>query len=151
VIVANLYRFRNKVPEERQSGTIKGGESMLMKIGALGRALYVVLAIVAAFVPLAMMNVPLMLVVLGIIAGLAMMQDKIVLAGVIAVALPIIGAALGNIPAVGAQLTAVCGNLQLGVAGALATAVAILLYHLVMDGLTGLAGAASGTAAAVTR
>ncbi len=121
---------------------------MLMKIGALGRALYVVLAIVAAFVPLTMMNVPLVLVVLGIIAGLAMMQDRIVLAGVVAVALPIIGTALGNIPAVGAQLTAVCGNLQLGVAGALATAVAILLYHLVMDGLTGLTGAAGGAAAA---
>jgi hypothetical protein len=124
---------------------------MLMKIGALGRALYVILAIVAAFVPLTMMNVPLVLVALGIIAGLAMMQDKIVLAGVVAIALPIIGAALGNIPTVGAQLTAVCANLQLGVAGALATAIAILLYHLVMDGLMGMMGTAGGTAAAATR
>jgi hypothetical protein len=122
---------------------------MLTKIGGLARALYVVLAIVAAFVPLTMMNVPLALVVLGVIAGLAMMQDKMVLAGVIAVVLPIIGAALGHIPAIGAQLTAVCANLQLGVAGALATAVAILLYQLVMGGLTGLTGAVgSGTAAA---
>src|SRR5437868_5963393 len=111
---------------------------MMMKIGALGRALYVIVAIVAAFVPLTMMNVPLVLVVLGICAGLAMMQDKIVLAAVIAVALPIVGTALGNIPMLGAQLTAVCANLQLGVAGALATAIAILLYHLVMDGLMGL-------------
>jgi hypothetical protein len=124
---------------------------MLMKIGGLARALYVLLAIVAAFVPLTMMNVPLVLVVLGILAGLAMMQERIVLAGIIAIALPIIGAALGNIPAIGAQLTAVCANLQLGVAGALATAVAMLLYHLVMDGLTGLTGAAGGTAAAATR
>ena len=121
---------------------------MLMKIGALARALYVVLAIVAAFVPLAMMNVPLILVVLGLIAGLAMMQDKMVLAAIV---LPIIGAALGTIPAIGAQLTAVCANLQLGVAGALATAIAILLYHLVMDGLMGLTGAAGGTPAAATR
>lgn len=124
---------------------------MLMKIGALARALYVVLAIVAAFVPLAMMNVPLILVVLGLIAGLAMMQDKMVLAAAIAIVLPIIGAALGTIPAIGAQLTAVCANLQLGVAGALATAIAILLYHLVMDGLMGLTGAAGGTPAAATR
>jgi hypothetical protein len=124
---------------------------MLMKLGALGRALYVILAIVAAFVPLTMMNVPLVLVVLGIIAGLAMMQDKIVLAAVIAIALPIIGAALGNIPMLGAQLTAVCANLQLGVAGALATAIAILLYHLVMDGLTGLTGAGGAATAATAR
>jgi hypothetical protein len=124
---------------------------MLMKIGALARALYVVLAIVAAFVPLAMMNVPLVLVVLGIIAGVSMMQDKMVLAAAIAIVLPIVGGALGTIPAIGAQLTAVCGNLQLGVAGALATAIAILLYHLVVDGLMGLTGAAGGTPAAATR
>ena len=98
-----------------------------------------------------MMNVPLILVVLGLIAGLAMMQDKMVLAAAIAIVLPIIGAALGTIPAIGAQLTAVCANLQLGVAGALATAIAILLYHLVMDGLMGLTGAAGGTPAAATR
>jgi hypothetical protein len=124
---------------------------MIMKIGALGRALYVLLAIVAAFVPLTMMNVPLALVVLGIIAGLAMMQDRIVLAAVIAVALPIVGTALGHIPMVGGQLTAVCANLQLGVAGALATAIAILLYHLVMDGLMGLAGTGGGATAAAAR
>jgi hypothetical protein len=123
---------------------------MMMKIGALARALYVLLAILAAFVPLSMMNVPLVLVVLGLIAGLAMMQDKIMLAGVIAIVLPIIGGALGTIPAIGAQLTAVCANLQLGVAGALATAVAILLYHLVMGGLMGLAGGAAGRPAAAT-
>ena len=35
-----------------------------------------------------------------------------------------------HIPAIGAQLTAVCGNLQMGIAGALATAIAILLYDL---------------------
>src|SRR3982750_215011 len=76
----------------------KGGVSMLMKIGGLARALYVVLAIVAAFVALNMMNVPLALVVLGLVAGLAMQQDKMVLAAVTLVALPMVGAALGNIP-----------------------------------------------------
>jgi hypothetical protein len=123
---------------------------MMMKIGALARALYALLAIVAAFVPLSMMNVALVLVVLGLVAGLAMMQDKIVAAGVIAIVLPIIGGALGTIPAIGAQLTAVCTNLQLGVAGALATAVAMLLYHVIMDGLMGLAGGAAVRPAAAT-
>jgi hypothetical protein len=125
---------------------------MLMKIGGLARALYVILSIVAAFVALSMMNVPLVLVVLGLIAGLAMQQDKMVLAAVTVVALPMIGAALGNIPAIGAQLTAVCGNLQLGVAGAFATALAIFLYQTIKASLTGLAGgAAAGRPATATR
>jgi hypothetical protein len=124
---------------------------MLMKIGGLARALYVILAIVAAFVALNMMNVPLVLVVLGLIAGLAMQQDKMVLAAVTVVALPMVGAALGNIPAIGPQLTAVCGNLQLGVAGAFATALAIFLYQTVMASMMGLAGSGSGTPAAATR
>jgi hypothetical protein len=124
---------------------------MLMKIGGLARALYVILAIVAAFVALSMMNVPLVLVVLGLIAGLAMSKDNMVLAAVTIVALPLVGAALGNIPTIGAQLTAICGNLQLGVAGAFATALAIFLYHMVMDSLMGLAGGASRTPAAATR
>jgi hypothetical protein len=124
---------------------------MLMKIGGLARALYVILAIVAGFVALSMMNVPLVLVVLGLIAGLAMQQDKMVLAAITVVALPMVGAALGNIPAVGAQLTAVCSNLQLGVAGAFATALAIFLYQTIMASLMGLAGGGSGTPAAATR
>ena len=125
---------------------------MLMKIGGLARALYVILAIVAAFVALSMMNVPLVLVVLGLIAGLAMQQDKMVLAAVTVVALPMVGAALGNIPAVGAQLTAVCGNLQLGIAGAFATALAIFLYQTIMGSLAGMTGGApAGRPAAATR
>ena len=38
---------------------------MLMKIGGLARAIAIVLAVVAGFVALNMMNVPLILVVLG--------------------------------------------------------------------------------------
>ena len=55
---------------------------MLNKIGGLARALYIVLAIVAGFVALGMMDVPLVLVVLGLIAGLAMPEDRLVLATV---------------------------------------------------------------------
>lgn len=113
---------------------------MLNKISGLARALYILLAIVAGFVALGTMNVALVLVVLGLIAGLSMPRERLVLALVAIVALPIIGTALGQIPAIGAQLAAVTGNLQLGVAGAAASAVAILLYELVMEGVTGLAG-----------
>ena len=123
----------------------------MTKIGGLARAIYVILAIVAGFIALNMMNVPLVLVVLGLIAGLAMTRENMVLAAVTIVALPLVGGALGNIPTIGAQLAAVCANLQLGVAGAFATALAIFLYHMVMDSLTGLAGAGGGATAAAAR
>ena len=116
---------------------------MLNKISGLARALYILLAIVAGFVAFGTMNTALVLVVLGLIAGLSMPRERLVLALVAIVALPTIGAALGQIPAIGAQLSAVTGNLQLGVAGAAASAIAILLYELVMEGVTGLTG--SGT------
>jgi len=125
---------------------------MLKKIGGLARALYILLAIVAGFVAVTMINVPLLLVVLGLVAGLAVPRDRMVLLAALVIALPIVGAALGQLPAIGAQLTAVAGNLQMGAAGALATALAIFLYDLVVEGFTGLSGAGSaGTPAAATR
>jgi len=125
---------------------------MLMKIGGLARAIAIVLAIVAGFMALNMMNVPLTLVVLGLVAGLATAEDRLLMTTVTLIALPIVGTALTHIPTIGAQLNAVALNLQLAMAGALATAIAIRLYHLTMDGVTGLAGASSaGTAAAAAR
>jgi len=113
---------------------------MLTKISGLARALYIVLAIVTGFVVLGAMDVALVLVVLGLIAGIAMTKDNYVPAAATALALPIIGAALGHVPTIGAQLTAVATNLQMGVAGALASALAIVLYKLVMGGVMGLTG-----------
>ena len=124
---------------------------MMNKVGGLARALYIVLAIVAGFVAMGGLNVALILVVLGLIAGLSMPRERLVLAMVAVVALPLIGTALSTIPTIGAQLSAVMGNLQIGVAGAAATALAMLMYELVMEGVMGLTGsgaASSGTAAA---
>ena len=122
---------------------------MLKKIGGLARALYIVLAIVAGFVALTMMDVTLVLVVLGLVAGLAVPRERMVLLAALVIALPIVGTALAHVPTIGAQLTGVCGNLQMGAAGSLATALAIMLYELVMEGVTGLTGAGhAGTAAA---
>jgi len=122
---------------------------MLNKIGGLARAIYVILAIVGGFIALGSMNLPLILVVLGLIAGLAMPRDKLVLAMVAVVALPFMGTALATIPMIGAQLNTVMLNLQMGVAGASVTALMIMLFELVMASLTGLTGseAKSGTAA----
>ena len=124
---------------------------MLTKVSGLARALYIVLAIVTGFVALGTVDMALVIVVLGLIAGVSMAQDRFVLAGVCAIVLPIIGTALAHIPMIGTQLTAVTANLQLGVAGQLASALAIFLYGLVMEGVTGLAGdGRAGTPAAAT-
>ena len=124
---------------------------MLNKIGGLARALYIVLAIVAGFVAMGGLNVALMLVVLGLISGISMPRERLVLAMVGVVALPAIGAALSTLPTVGAQLSAVMGNLQIGVAGAAASALAIMLYELVIDGVMGLmGGTASSRSTAAT-
>src|SRR5215218_6505894 len=125
---------------------------MLNKVSGLARALYIVLAVVAGFVALGTMDVALVLVVLGLVAGISMPRERMVLAAATIIALPIIGAALANIPSVGAQLAAVTANLQLGIAGAFATALVIALYELVMEGVTGLtAPEARGKRAAAAR
>jgi len=111
---------------------------MLMKVSGLARALYIVLAIVAGFVALGGMDVALVLLVLGLIAGLSMPDDRVLLAAATVIALPIIGTALTHIPSIGAQLNAVAMNLQIGVAGAVATAIAMRLYALTIAGVTGL-------------
>jgi hypothetical protein len=121
---------------------------MLTKIGGLASALAILLAIVAGFMALNMMDVPLVLVVLGLVAGLAMAEDRLLLSTVTLIALPIVGAALTHIPAIGAQLNAVALNIQMALAGSLATVIAIRLYHMMMDGVMGLAGGAGGTRAA---
>ena len=113
---------------------------MLMKISGLARALYILLAIIAGFVVLGTVNVALVLLVLGLIAGISMPRERMVLAGVLLVALPIMGTALGQIPSIGAQLGAITGHLQMALAGALATAVAILMYEFVMEGVMGMVG-----------
>ncbi|MFL6735448.1 MAG: hypothetical protein ACJ8F4_00140 [Sphingomonas sp.] len=122
---------------------------MLKKISGLARAFYILLAVVTGFVALGMMNVALVLVILGLLAGITMPKERMVLAAATVIALPAVGVALGNIPTIGAQLTAMAGNLQIGVAGALASAIAIYLYHLVAEGLTGVTGGVNTRAAAV--
>ncbi len=114
---------------------------MLNKLSGLARALYIVLAIVAGFVALGGLDVALVLIVLGLIAGITTPKERLVLSMAAVIALPLVGAALTHIPEVGAQLNAVMINLQLGVAGAAASALTIVLYGLVMDGVKGLTGA----------
>jgi hypothetical protein len=121
---------------------------MLKKISGLARALYIVLAIAAGFVALGTMNVALVLLALGLVAGITMPRERMLLTAATVIALPTIGAALGRIPAIGTQLTAVTGNLQIAIAGAFASAIAILLYELAMEGVMGVTGGTTAKATA---
>lgn len=113
---------------------------MLMKMSGLARTLYILLAVVTGFVALGTMPVALVLVALGLIAGISLPKERMVLAAATILALPTIGMALGKIPAIGAQLNAVTTNLQLGMAGAFAMAMVLILYELAMEGVTGIIG-----------
>lgn len=124
---------------------------MLMKLGGLARALAILLAIIAAFVALRGMDVALVLVLLGLVAGLALTDERMLLNAALVIALPIVGTALTHIPAIGAQLDAVALNLQIAMAGGIATAIAIRMYHFVTDGVIGLTGGPTATAAAAAR
>ena len=117
---------------------------MLTKISGLARTLYILLAIVAGFVALGTMPVALVLVALGLVAGITLPKERMVLAAATILALPTIGLALAKIPAIGAQLNAIAANLQLGMAGAFATAMVLILYELAMEGVTGVTGVTIG-------
>jgi hypothetical protein len=116
----------------------KPGGNKMGKVAGLARALAILLALVAAFVPLAGLNTALVLVVLGLIAGLAYGEDSVVRLLLTVLVLPAVGSALGNIPVIGSQLSAFAGGLGLAAASAAATVIAIRLYHLVKDGIMGL-------------
>jgi hypothetical protein len=108
------------------------------KVAGLARALAIILALVAAFVQIPGLNVALVLVILGLIAGLCYCEDTVVRLFLTVLVLPAVGAALANVPVVGAQLSAFAGGLGLAVGGAAATVIATRLYHLVKDGFMGL-------------
>lgn len=111
---------------------------MLKKIGSLARALGIILAIVAGVVALGNFNASLIIVVLGLIAGLCYGAEDHVRLGVLVLALPAVGTALSNIPQIGEHLGAIAGNVALAVAGALATSFTIRLFNLVKGDLMGL-------------
>ncbi|MEY4900229.1 MAG: hypothetical protein RI895_651 [Actinomycetota bacterium] len=112
---------------------------MLTKISGLARTLYILLAIIAAFVSLGTLNVTLVLFVLGLVAGLPLVaKEDLIWRAVSVLVLPIIATVLATIQAIGEQLSALAGNLQIGLAGAVATAIARQLYMLAVDGVTGL-------------
>jgi len=103
---------------------------MLEKIGGLARLLATLLAIVAGFVALpANINVALVLVVLGLIAGLRYKPEEAMSLFLVVLVLPLAGLALGMIPQIGDKLTAVFNNIALAAASVSATVIAMRIYN----------------------
>lgn len=117
---------------------MEGG--IMEKVTGIAGALAAVLAVVAGFVAIPGLDTGLVLLVLGIIAGISAAQDTAMRTFLAVLTLPVIGTALGGIPAVGEQLGAVMGNLATAAAGIGATLVARRVYDMVMDSVKGLSG-----------
>lgn len=112
---------------------------MLGKVCGLARALAIILAVVAGFVAIPGLDTTLVIIVLSLIAGIAYTDDSLRGLLLLAIGLPLVGAALAHLPMLGDQLSAVAGNVAIGAASAAATGIAIMLYRTVMGDLTGLA------------
>ena len=103
---------------------------MLEKIGGLARLLATLLAIVAGFVALpGNINVALVLVVLGLIAGLRYKPEEAMSLFLVVLVLPLAGLALATIPEIGDKLNAVFNNIALAAAAVAATVIAMRLYN----------------------
>jgi hypothetical protein len=111
---------------------------MVGKIAGLARALAILLAVVAGVVTVPNVDARIVLVLLGLIAGIGYGDDT--RSGLIltALVLPLVSAALALLPVVGGYLGAIAGNVGLAAAGAVATSVAVRLFSLVKGDLTGL-------------
>jgi len=116
---------------------------MLSKLTGLARILAVLLAIVAGIVTLPGFDVVTALIILGLIAGLTTSRDQLANILILAIALPLVGAVLGNLPAIGSQLDGIFSNLGAAVAGHAAMGIVLVTFNLVMGDLKGLGGSSS--------
>lgn len=111
---------------------------MVKKIGGLARVIAIVLAIVAGFIAIPNVDVALILVVLGLIAGLAYEDENALRLFITVLVLPAVAGALSNIPEIGGQLADAALNVALAAAGAAATVIAIRLFNNSKADVTGL-------------
>jgi hypothetical protein len=114
------------------------GREYMEKVGGLAAGLAVVLAIVGGFVSIPGLEVGLIILVLGIIGGIAADQDGAIRMYLAVLVLPAVGAVLGAIPAIGEYLTAIFSNLAVAAAGMSASLITRRLYDMVMGALKGL-------------
>lgn len=110
------------------------------KLTGLAAALAVLLAVIAGVVPNLGFDAVMILVVLGIVAGITVPNDMAVRIYVAVLAFPVVGAALGTIPAVGEYLNSIFNNFGMAAAGIAATLMTMRVFNMAKDGLMGLAG-----------
>lgn len=108
---------------------------MLNKVVALARLVAILLAIVAGVIAIPNLNVGLVIVVLSLFSGLFMPAERMLGVGMAVLTLPIVAVAVGMIPAVGTQLSAIASNIALGAAGATGGAIAMRIWDNIKDGL----------------
>jgi hypothetical protein len=113
---------------------------MLEKIAGLARIVATLLAIVAGFVTIPNINVALVLLVLGLVAGLRYAADDAPRLFLVVLVLPVVGAALAVIPQVGDRLGAAALNIALAAAGAAATVIVLRLFNNSKDDVSALTG-----------
>ncbi|MFM2301456.1 MAG: hypothetical protein RLZZ84_1192 [Pseudomonadota bacterium] len=113
---------------------------MVSKAAGLARALALVLAVVAGFVSIPNLDAALVLVVLGLIAGLAYAEDAATQLILTVLVMPAVSAALTLIPHVGTQLGQIATNIALAAAGGVATIVAIRVLNAIKNDIAGLGG-----------
>jgi hypothetical protein len=102
---------------------------MVDKLAGAARLVATLLAIVAGFVAIPNFNVALVLVILGLIAGLKYKPENVLGLFFAVVTLPLAGAALANIPAIGSQLNAVALNIEIAAASIAAIMIAMRLIN----------------------
>jgi hypothetical protein len=112
---------------------------MLQKIGGLARAAGVLVSIVTAFAAIPTLDTALLLVVLGLVAGLALTDADRVGIIVTALVLPLVATVLNTLPAIGSQLGTVASNLGVLAASSVVTVIATRLFNVVKGDLAGLA------------
>ena len=98
---------------------------MLDKISVAGRLLAIIVAVVAGVVTIPNVDVNLVLIVLGLIAGLSVKNEHFTMFMVAVVALPVIATVLTGIPSIGTQLGAIFSNFGVAVAASMAMAFAL--------------------------
>lgn len=123
---------------------------MVDKIAGLARLIATVLAIVAGFVAIPNLNVALVLVVLGLIAGLKYKPENLLGLFFAVVTLPLAGAALANIPSIGAHLNAAFLNVEIAAASVAATVIVMRLYNNSREDLMAFTGSSVGATAAAS-
>ena len=113
------------------------------KISGLAGLLAVLLAVVAGVVAIPGLDAALAILILAIIGGVSAPQDNAVRMFIAVLVLPVVAAALGNIPAVGEYLSNIFGNIGIAAAGSAATLITRRVIEMVKEGVAGLTGGGS--------